>query len=346
MEPWSEGMSLQASVSHKEAGREMTRKTELDQVWGELVEAHIRGDEARARALVSRLGAQPRKAGALLEDMLSSPDARVRQAAVFGLGELGGAASARCLELRLALEEARGDYDGASVVEAITQALGRIEETSARATLAHRLERLAASRPDPVDVNVVACALWRRRHPDLLPAVRRSLERLALPAPNALHGLLLLLEKPPEELRAWARNPSVPVEHKTEVLTVLEAELPQALVPTLPSFISAAHALAEPAVRQVGPAAYYCECLLSLLLLHREWLVPSLPEEALEELHVMARALVAALSPNCSLRATVLLKSIGSPEDAAIIEAHRPEEPVGAKVFHDAARTLRSRQKS
>jgi hypothetical protein len=318
---------------------------EMEQVRKELVEAHLRGDEARARALVSRIGAQPRKARALLEDMLASPDARMRQAAAFGLGELGGAASARCLELRLAHEESRGDYDGASVAEAITLALGRLEEASARATLARRLERLAAGSPDPVDVNVVACALWRRRHPELLPVVRRSLERLALPAPNALHGLLLLLEKPPEELHVWVRNPSVPVEHKTEVLTVLEAELPQALVPTLPSFISAAQALVEPAVCQVGPAAYYCECLLSLLLLHREWLVPALPEEAREELHALARALVAALSPNCSLRATVLLKSIGSPEDVAVIEAHRPEEPVGAKVFDDAARALRSRQK-
>jgi HEAT repeat protein len=54
----------------------------------ELVAAFKEGDEFRARAQVSRLGA--RKARPLLEAMLEDPDAVVRQAAAFGLGELGG----------------------------------------------------------------------------------------------------------------------------------------------------------------------------------------------------------------------------------------------------------------
>jgi hypothetical protein len=318
----------------------MTHRLDVTQWQEELVDAYKFGEEARASALVAQPGA--RRARALLEDMLSHPDALARQAAAWGLGELGGAASVRCLEQRLAAEEARGDYDGASVADAITEALGRIKEVSARAPLVRRLERLAASKSGLSDVNPVARALWRKRHPDLLPAVRKALEQLAPPSPNSLHGLLLLLEKSPEELITWAREPSVPVEHKTGVLTVLEEDVPEALVSTLPAFISAAHALGETAARQDGEAAYYCDRLFILLLLHEERILPVLPKESRSELRDLARTLVAATSLNCSLRAAVLLKFIGRPEDAALIEAHRPAEPVLAKVFDDTARALRN----
>jgi HEAT repeat protein len=80
----------------------------------------------------------------LLETMLEDPSALVRQAAAFGLGELGGASSVRCLEQQLTREEARAGHDGAAVMVAITQALGRIEEAGARAGLVRRLKRLAS----------------------------------------------------------------------------------------------------------------------------------------------------------------------------------------------------------
>lgn len=280
-----------------------------------------------------------------LETMLSDPDALVRQAAAFGLGELGGAASARCLERQLALEEARGDHDGASVADAITHALGRIEQAGARASLVRRLERLIAQGTDLADVNALARALWRRRHPDLLSPVREALARLASPGLNSLRGLLLLLEKSPEELAAWAHAPSVPVRHKTEVLTVLEEELPGLLVPTLPSFISAALARVEPAATKDAEDAYYCERLLLLLLRHPEYLLPTLPEEARAGLRALARSLVPALSPNCAFQAVALLRLIGQPEDAVLIEAHRPEDSIGARAFDEAAAALRNLRK-
>ena len=318
---------------------------DMEQLKDDLVEACAWGEEARARALVSRLGEKPRKARALLEVMMQDPDARVRQAAAFGLGELGGAASVRHLEQQLALEEAREDYDGASVAEAITLALGRIEEDGARAGLVRRLERLAASKPDSSDVNMVAYALWRRRHPDLLPAVRRSLKRLALPVPSCLQGLLILLEKSPEELRAWARDLSVPMEHKTGVLSVLEEELPEAVAPILPSFITAANALCETALGPRSAAAYYCDRLCSLLLGHKERVLSALPEEVRSELRDVARKLIVANVPNSSLRAAILLQFVGQPEDAAFLEAHRPAEPILAEVFDEAARVLRGLRK-
>lgn len=58
----------------------------------------------------------------------------------------------------------------------------------------------------------------------------------------------------------------------------------------------------------------------------------------------MARRLVASVAPNCSSRATILLQLIGQPEDAILIEAHRPAEPVLAKVFDEAAQALRRLQ--
>jgi hypothetical protein len=321
----------------------MARGLDVEQWRNELVRAYKYGEEAHARVLVMRPG--PRKIRALLESMLEDPDALVRQAAAFGLGQLGGAASVRRLEQQLALEETRGDYDGASVVEAITHALGRLDEAGSRAPLVRRLRRLAPGKSVLSEVNPLARALWRYRHPELLPVVREALEKLALPALNSLHGLLLLLEKSPEEFRTWAQDISVPVEHKTEVLTVLEEEVPDAWVPSLPAFISVAQALIDTAVRQDGETAYYCERLLSFFLSHKERLLPVLPQEARSELRAVARRLLAATSLNCSVRAAVLLGHVGTPEDAELIKAHRPTEPVLAKVFDDAAQVLRSRQK-
>jgi hypothetical protein len=309
-----------------------------------LVEAFHEGDEARARALVEQLRAQPRRARALLEQMFASPESRLRQAAAFGLGELGGASSAKSLEQQLAREEARGDHDGAAVVEAITQALGRLKEASARASLLRRLQRLAAGKPERSEVGELARALWRRRHPEMLPILRASLKQMASPASRPLHGLLCLLEKPPPALASWAEDASVPVEHKADVLTVLEEDVPDATLPMLAAFISAADALGDTAVHQKGAASYYCNRLLLLLLMHRERVLPALAPEARSALRPLARRLVAAVDSSCALRAAVLLEHVGRPEDAVLIEAHRPAEPVLAKVFDDAARALRHLQ--
>ncbi|WP_395853012.1 HEAT repeat domain-containing protein [Cystobacter fuscus] len=305
------------------------------------IEAFREGDEARARTQVTQLGAGT--ARPLLEAMLEDKDAVVRQAAAFGLGELGGAASIKRLEHQLALEEARGSHDGAAVVEAITQALGRIQGASARASLARRLERMISTgRPEPADLNDVARALWRKRHPELIPIVRQNMEKLELPTPTALHGLLVLLEKPAEELLHWAADGSVPIELKGEVLTLLTEELPETLVSTLPAFISPAESLMDTAVKHKGPASAYCVELFSLLLLKPEHLFPMLPEAALDRLRDMARKWVAATSSlKCSLQAAVLLKHLGYPEDAALLEAHRPADLTLAKVFDDAAQALR-----
>ncbi|KFA88556.1 hypothetical protein [Archangium violaceum] len=321
----------------------MAHTTTTAQLQDELIDACMWGEEDRARELISRFGAEP-QARALLEKMLQEEDARARQAAAFGLGELGGAAGVRRLEQQLTLEEARGDYDGESVVEEIIRALGRIEDTEARAALVRKLERLAATEPELSDVNVVTQALWKKRHPDLISTVRRSLAQLGPKAHGSLPGLLVLLEKTPEELREWVRSPSVSMEDKTRVITVLEADLPDALASTLPSFISAATALLEKAASQEGEAAYYCDRLFALFLLFKERVLPALPEETRAELRTLARNLVPAVSPNCSFGAAVLLKHIGQPEDAAVIEANRPEDSVGAEAFDAIARALRGRQ--
>jgi hypothetical protein len=320
----------------------------MKQLRDELVDACSWGDEDRARALVSTLGEQPRRATALLDVMLKDPDAQVRQAAAFGLGELGGSASARLLEQQLAIEEARGDYDGESVVEAIVKALGRVEEASVRSTLVRRLEKLAKGKPEPSDVFSVVHALWRRRHPELLPVVRRSLESMTPARYKSLLGLLVLLEKTPDELRSWALDPSIPVEHKTGVITVLEEELPGELLSTLPAFISSAHAALETVAGpqdERNPVAYYGECLASLLLRHREQILLTLSEGPRSELRDLARKLIVATAPNSSLRAAVLLQLIGQTEDAPLIEAHRPTDPTLAKVFDDAAQALRQLEK-
>ncbi|HZI10044.1 MAG TPA: hypothetical protein VE153_06585 [Myxococcus sp.] len=306
-----------------------------------LAEAFRQGNEARSLALLSQLGGNPREVRATLESMLTAADARFRQAAAFGLGELGGAASTRRLEQQLAIEEARGDHDGASVAEAITRALGRLEEAGARASLVKRLERLAAGRPTPSELYTVVYALWKRRHPGLLPAITRSLERLPLPAAGALRGLHVLLEKPPEELRAWVQDPSIPVEHKAQVLAVLEDEVPDTLLPVLPAFISTAHALVSGASGLERAAGSYCECLLSVLLAHRERGLHALPSEALGTLRTVALRLLASPDPDCALRSAILLQHIGRPEDASNIEAHRPADPIAARAFDEATRALR-----
>jgi hypothetical protein len=319
----------------------MTSTLDIARAQEELTEAFHQGDEARSLALLSQLGGNPREVRATLESMLKAADVRFRQAAAFGLGALGGAASTRRLEQQLAIEEARGDPDGASVAEAITRALGHLEEADARASLVKRLERLAAGRPSPSELYTVVYALWKRRHPELLPAVTRSLERLPLPAAGALRGLHVLLEKPPEELRAWAQDPAISVEHKAQALAVLEEEVPDALLPVLPAFISTAHALVSEAPGQERTVGSYCECLLSVLLAHRERVLRALPSEALGTLRTVALRLLASTDPDCALRSAILLQHIGRPEDAADIEAHRPADPIAARAFDEAARALR-----
>ncbi|HYO65796.1 MAG TPA: hypothetical protein VEU33_06910 [Archangium sp.] len=306
-----------------------------------LVDSYHQGDEARARECLRQLGAQPRAA---LEAMLENPDAVVRQAAAFGLGELGGAASARRLERQIALEEARGDHDAASVIEAITDALGRIADTSARAGLLRRLERLPGSKVASADVNTLARALWRRRHPELGPAVQRALERLSMPTAASLRGLAVLLEKSPQALWAWVEDTAVPIEQKAEVLTVLEEEVPDALVPVLPAFISTASAQASLAVSQRGDASYYCERLFILLFLHAERVLPALPSAARADLRAVARTLVAAKSQRCAFRAVSMLQFVGQSEDLPLLEAHCPEDVTLAAVFDDVARAVRHRE--
>lgn len=320
----------------------MARALDVKQWQAELVEACKYGEEAHASTLVSQPG--PRRARALLEGMLEDPDALVRQAAAFGLGELGGSASIRSLKQQLPIEESRQDHDGASVVEAITQALGRLEEAGSRAILVRRLQRLTPGKTTLSEINPLARALWRRRHPDLVPIVRKALEQLALSELNSLQGLRLLLEKSPGELSAWAQDESVPVKHKTEVLTVLEEEVPEAWGPTLSAFISTAETLLDAAVSHDGEAAYYCERLL-ILLLHQEQVVSALPPEARSRLHTVARGLLAATSLNCATRAANMLAQIGRPEDAALLEIHRPAEPILARSFDEAAHVLRRLQK-
>jgi len=316
----------------------MARDLDVKQWQAALVAACQYGEETHPRALVSQPG--PRRARALLEGMLEDPAALVRQAAAWGLGELGGAASARRLEQQLPIEESRRDHDGASVVEAITQALGRIEESGSRATLVRRLRRLVPGRATLSEINPLARALWRRRHPDLVPSVREALDQLVLSELNSLRGLRLLLEKSPEELRTWAQDMSVPVKNKTEVLTVLEEEVPDAWVPTLSAFIATAEAIVDSAVSQDGEAAYFCERLL-LLVLEQERILPRVEPEARSGLRTVARRLLAATSLNCSTRAASLLALIGYPEDAALLEVHRPAEPILARLFDEAAQVLR-----
>jgi hypothetical protein len=323
----------------------MARRRDVTQIQDELIDAFKWGDEVRARVLVSQLGEGPREIRATLEAMLDNPFGLARQAAAFGLGELGGEASVRCLERQLAIEEARGDYDGEAVEEDIIQALGRIDEVSARVSLVQKLERMVAGTPERSNVQVIARALWRRRHPDLIPAVRRSLEQMPLRAPHALHGLLVLLEKPPGELMTWVLDQEAPVNLKTEAIMVLEEDVPSEWFVTFPAFISAAHAKSELAISQSGDASYYCERLLRFLHGH-QLLLGALPEASRSELHALARILVAARDLNCCFQAASMLRLIGYSEDAAIVEAHRPSHPDLARDFDEIAQALRRFQRN
>lgn len=310
-------------------------------VQAELVEALAEGDETQARALVRELNARPRSARALLEAMLDHEDAQVRQAGAFGLGELGGAASARRLEKQLAVEEARGDYDAASVIEVLTDALGRIADTAARGGLIRRLERLTGPRVSPSDVNTLARALWRGRHPELIPAVQRALERLPPAAAASLRGLLVLLKKSPGQLLSWAEDAQVPVAWKAEMLPVLEEEVPDELVGVLPAFISTAHAQAPSAVSQLrGDALSFCERLFILLMLDDKRLLEALSGEAREQLREAARTLVAAKSLRCALWAATVLQYVGQPEDVPLLKVHRPEDATFAEVFDTTIQVL------
>lgn len=322
----------------------MAHRVDVERVKEALVQAVKDGDEARARELVAMLGFGARQVRGVLEAMLEEPDALVKQAAAFGLGELAGTASARRLEQQLAIEEARGNYDGESVAEEIVRALSRIKSTGARASLVRKLERLAGRKPTRSDVYELASALWRQRHPDLIPVVRRSLEQIPLPAPHGMHGLLVLLEKSPEELGTWMRDPSVPVEFKSRVLTVVQEDVPDMLVPVLPAFIFAAQDLCGRLKGHDAAAESYCDSLSSLLLFDRERFVVSQPGEVREALRHVARELISATFPNPSIRAAVVLGLVGGAEDTAFLQAHAPADAAGAKVFHEAARRLANLQ--
>ncbi|OJH36494.1 HEAT repeat domain-containing protein [Cystobacter ferrugineus] len=320
----------------------MAQEFEKEQWRSELVDAFRWEDEERARHLVATLGkARSREARATLEEMLESPDGKVRQAAVFALGELGGPASTRRLEQQLVVEETRGDHDGSSVVQVITQVLGQIKSASARATLVRKLNRIATGGPDQTDVNDLAYALWHKRHPDLIPAVRGAVQRIALPTSRALHALLRLLESSPEELSAWVEDRWVPLEDKTEVLTVLDEEVPTELESLIPSFISMARSIIDVAATQAGAENDFCERLFTLLLLHRERLFPVIPPEARSALRDVARRMVAAPEAIRSIGAAVTLEYVGQREDATLLEAYRLQDDVLGKVFDDAACALR-----
>jgi hypothetical protein len=204
---------------------------------------------------------------------------------------------------------------------------------------------MSAGKPERSEVYTLASALWRRRHPDLIPVVRASVERLSLPVSHGLHALLALLEKSPEELSAWARNPAVPVESKEEVLVVLEADVSDSLIPTLPAFIAAAWVLSEQSVGPDRGGAGYCDRLFSLLLMDRQRFLSTLSEETRMTLRAVARSLIAMTFPQPALRAASILQDVGLSEDAPFLDAHRPADPTFAKVFDEASRTLRSLQK-
>lgn len=123
----------------------MAHRVDVAKIQEALIDAFKFGEENRARVLVSQLGEGPEQIRTVLEAMLEDSHGLARQAAVFGLGELGGATSAKRLEQQLATEEARGDYDGEAVVEDIVRALGRIDDPSARASLLRTLEQLGGA---------------------------------------------------------------------------------------------------------------------------------------------------------------------------------------------------------
>jgi hypothetical protein len=320
----------------------MAREVDWEQWRSELVDAFHWGEQERARTLVAALReAQPRRVQSVLERMLQSPDGKVRQAAAFGLGELGGPSSARRLEQQLLLEESRGGHDASSVVQVITQTLSQLESSRARTTLVRRLTRLAAGEPEGSDVDDLTYALWRKRHPELIPAVREALERIAPPASDGLRALLRLLESSPEELRAWIDDESVPVEQKTKVLTVLDEEVPDELVFVLPSFIFLARALMEVASTRKGQERRFCDRLFTLLLLHRERLLPALLPQARAVLREVALRMAVAPETVRIIKAATLLEYVGQREDAQLLVEHKPQDEVLGRVYEEAVEVLR-----
>lgn len=320
----------------------MSWEIDLEQWRSALVDAFHWGEQERARTLVAALReAQPRRVQGVLEQMLQSPDGKVRQAAAFGLGELGGPANARRLEQQLLLEESRGGYDASSVVQVVTQALGQLKSARSRATLVRRLNRLAAGAPEGSDVDDLTYALWRKRHPELIPAVRGALERIAPPASEGLLALLRLLENSSEELRVWIEDESVPVEQKTKVLTVLDEEVPDELVPLLPSFIFLARSIIGVASTRKGQERRFCDRLFTLLLLHRERLLPALPPKARAGLREVARRMVAAPETVRIIKAATILEYVGHREDADLLAEYKSQDDVLGRVYEEAIEVLR-----
>ncbi|WP_163871000.1 hypothetical protein [Myxococcus eversor] len=311
----------------------MASRGDTEMAADELIEAFHQGDESRAREAVSRLGSD---AESWLARSLESPDARLRRAAVFGFGVLGGDSNLRRLERQLVIEEARADLDGKSVAEVVTQALGELHEAEARGSLTRRLERLTRGAPGASELYTLAHALWKRRHPELLPVVEQALRKLTPSVSGPLQGLHVLLSKSPESLREWAGDASVALADKTQVLAILEADLPEAWLPSLSAFIPSSPSDSSASERE------YAECLLAVLLAHRERLLPNLPDNARTRLRVLSLGLLGSQDPDLSLRSAILLQSVGRPEDVAAIEAHRPQDSVGARVFDDAAHALHS----
>ena len=145
----------------------MVSRRDTGQVRDELVAAVKQGDEARARTLVFQLGDGPKQVRAVLEARLEDVQGLVRQAAAFGLGELGGAASVRRLEQQLTVEEARGDYDGEAVVEDIVRALSTdgFQECKRETTTSRRDSRPAGGLWQGINIRTgaVASAIWVNR---------------------------------------------------------------------------------------------------------------------------------------------------------------------------------------
>ena len=180
----------------------------------------------------------------------------------------------------------------------------------------------------------------------MVPIVRRSLGQLTLAEPHGLSGLVVLLEKGPDELNAWARDQTVPLGLKARALAVLEEEVPPEWLPALLGFIGAAQALSEESVRQERETRAYCERLFSLLLGQRERLLAPLSEETRSVLRSVALKLITATQPNSSVRAAVMLKVVGLREDAIFLETHRPADSTCAKVYNEAIGVLRGSRKN
>jgi hypothetical protein len=317
--------------------------TDAAQLQEQLVDAFEEGEEDRAGALVAMLAEQSQKARAVLEEMLGSEDASVRRAAAFGLGGLSGTAIVKCLEHQLAVEEARNNLDGESVLEVIMQALGRIKETGARSSLIRTFKRLVAEEgPASSDVEDMVYALWRKRHSELIPVIQSAVEQLPSGQSFRLSALLRLLKTQPQALATWILDTSASLREKTGVLTILDEEIPDELLPVVSAFITAANALPNPDVKQDGDGSYYCNRLFTTILEHSERVLPALPAEARSELRALARKCVASRELGCALRAAVVLGRVGRPKDARLLEVHRPVDPGFAKVFDDAVESLKN----